>query len=225
MNFVKYFYGLFGKNYWNTRYMLGGDSGYNTDEYATKYSNYVWSIIDKTVGKQKDVIDIGCGDLQFWKNRDCEKYVGIDISPVIIEKDKKIKPTWTFIVSSADKPLDISAETVICMNTLYHIMNDSEYDRIIDNIIHWSKKWIMIITWRTKPKEMKDDDFYEKYRDFDIYQEKIINSGFTLILKENIPFDDYGCLWIFENISPAKLLYTKDKEKCMNHVKLIESTK
>jgi hypothetical protein len=55
-----------------------------------------------------------------------------------------------------------------------------------------------VITWRTKPKGMKNDDFYEKYRDFDVYQRKIINSGFTLILQENIPFDDYGCLWIFE---------------------------
>jgi SAM-dependent methyltransferase len=135
MNLIKYFYGLFGKNYWNTRYMLGGDSGYNTDDYATKYSNYVWSIIEKTISKQKDVIDVGCGDLQFWKGRDCEKYIGIDISPRVIKKDKKQRSRWTFIASPANKTFYISAETVVCINTLYHIMNDEEYDKIIDNII------------------------------------------------------------------------------------------
>jgi SAM-dependent methyltransferase len=197
-DFIYKFFILFGNDYWNTRYILGGDSGYNTDEYAIKYTNYVWSIIEKTVGKQKDVIDVGCGDLQFWKGRDCEKYIGIDISLKVIETDKKLRTNWTFIASPADKSFDISAETVICMNTLYHIMNDTEYDKIIDNIIAWSKKWIMIVTWRTKPKGIKEDDFYEKYRDFDIYQKRIINSGFTLVLQENISFDDYGCLWIFE---------------------------
>lgn len=198
MNLTKYFYKLFGNNYWNTRYMLGGDSGYNTDEYATKYSNYVWSVIEKTIGKPQDVIDVGCGDLRFWKSRNCEKYIGIDISPRIIEVNKKLRPEWTFFAFPADKFFGISAETVMCMNTLYHIMNDSKYDRIIDNIIIWSKKYIIIVTWRTKPKGIKEDDFYEKYRDFDIYQKRIINSGFTLILQENIPFDDYGCVWIFE---------------------------
>jgi hypothetical protein len=198
MNIMKYFYGLFGDNYWNTRYRLGGNSGYNTDEYATKYSNYVWFIIEKSIGKQNDIIDIGCGDLELWKNRECEKYIGIDISPKIIEKNRKIRPNWTFIVSSADKNFDINAETVICMNTLYHIMNDLEYDKIINNIIMWSKKYIIIITWYKRPTELKDDDFYEKYRDFNIYQKRIIDSGFDLILKEKLPFDNHSSLWIFK---------------------------
>ena len=193
----EYIYKLFGNNYWNTRYMLGGNSGYNGLD-VDKYTNYVWSAIDKTAGKQKDVIDVGCGDLLFWSNRDSDKYIGIDISPKIININKKLRPKWKFISSSADASLNIKAETVICMNTLYHIMDDNVYNNIIKNIISWSDKWIMIITWRKIPKNLKKDSFYQKYRDFSIYKDRIVNSGFTLVLEEHIPLDDYGCLWIFK---------------------------
>ena len=196
--YIYKFFGLFGNNYWNTRYMLGGTSGY-TDYDSDKYSNYMWSTIEKISGKQNDIIDVGCGDLILWKNRYCNKYLGIDISSIIINRNKKLRPNWSFITSSADAPLDIHAETVICMNTLYHIMDDNVYNKIIDNFISWSDKWLMIITWRKIPKVIGEtDDFYQKYRDFSIYKERIINSGFTLVLEEPIPFDDYGCLWIFK---------------------------
>lgn len=197
MNLTKYIYKLFGNNYWNTRYMLGGGSGYKSQKEITGYTSYVWSIIEKTAGKQKDVIDVGCGDLLFWYERDCDKYLGIDISPRIINKNKKQRPNWSFITSSADAPLDIHAETVICMNTLYHIMDDNVYNKIIDNLISWSDKWLMVITWRKLPN-LKKDDFYQKYRDFTNYKERIIKSGFVLVLEEHIPFDDYGCIWIFK---------------------------
>ena len=150
------------------------------------------------VASAEDVIDVGCGDLIFWKNRDCDKYLGIDISPKIVNKNKISRTKWNFITSSADASLQIKAETVICMNTLYHNMDDNVYNKIIDNLISWSDKWLMIITWHKIPKNLKKDDYYQKYRDFNFYRDRIIDSGFILMLEEHIPFDDYGCLWIFK---------------------------
>jgi SAM-dependent methyltransferase len=195
------FYKLLGNNYWNTRYMLGGNSGYNSELEKNNYANYVWSLIEKCAGKQTDVLDVGCGDLVFWKDRDCEKYTGIDVSSDIIKKNKKLRPNWKFIVSSASAKLDVSAETVICMNTLYHIMNDDDYNKIINNLTTWSKKWLMIITWHKRPVNLNPDDYYQKYRDFSIYKERILRSGFGLELEEHLPFDDYGCLWIFKKLA------------------------
>lgn len=200
-NKLKYFYkflNLLGSNYWNTRYMLGGDSGYKNMNMSDEYINYVWSIIEKVAGKQNDIIDVGCGDIQFWKNRDCEKYVGIDVSPIIVKRNRKLRPNWCFIASSAGEPINIHSETVICMNTLYHIMDDTEYSRIIDNLISWSKKWIIVTTWYIRPKKLEENDLYRKYRDFNITNNKIIDSGFTLALEEHVLFDDYGCIWIFK---------------------------
>lgn len=177
--------------------MLGGTSGYAKYD-LKKYADFMWSTVERIAGKQTDVIDVGCGDLRFWGNRDCDKYIGIDVSPIIINRDKKIRPNWSFILSSADADLHICAETVICINTLYHIMDDTAYDKIINNLMSWSRKWIVIITWDKLPKNYKQDDFYEKYRDFSVYKNKILKSGFKLMLEECVPFNDGCSLWIFE---------------------------
>ena len=189
---------LFGKNYWNTRYMFGGGSGYTEKDFKDNYTSYVWSLIDKYMGKQTDIIDVGCGDLIFWNGRDCEKYFGIDISPIIVERNRKIRPNWTFLVSSCGAKHNINAETVICMNTLYHIMDDTEYYKTLNNLTDWTKKWLVVLTWRVKPKNIKKDDYYQKYRDFIPFKERLLNTGFVLIAEEPIPFDDLGCLWIFK---------------------------
>jgi hypothetical protein len=197
---LKYFYKffeLFGINYWDTRYTFGGGSGYKRID-INIYSNYIWSAIEKTLGKPQDVIDVGCGDLLVWNNRNCDKYVGIDISSTIIERDKKLKPNWKFICSSADAPQALKTETAICLNTLFHIMDDKVYDGIINNLISWSNKWIVILTWGTKPDNIPKDSIYQKYRDFSIYKQKIIDSGFSLVLEENIPYDKCSYIWIFK---------------------------
>jgi SAM-dependent methyltransferase len=199
MNWKKYIYLLLGtNNYWETRYKFGGGSGYTEKDFKDNYTGYVWSLIDKYTGKQTDVLDVGCGDLIFWNGRDCEKYTGIDISSTIVEKDRKLRPKWKFITSSASAGLDLNAETVICMNTLYHIINDDDYEKIINNLIKWSKKYLMVLTWRVRPKNIKENDFYEKYREFAPYKQRILDSGFTQIAEENIPFDELGCLWVFK---------------------------
>jgi hypothetical protein len=183
---------------------MGNDSGYR-DLDSKEYSDYIWSIIDKTIGKVNDVIDVGCGDLRFWGDRDCAKYIGIDASQIIIDKNKKIRPNWKFLKASSGSFILINAETVICANTLYHIMDDAEYDRTIANLTRWSNRWLVIIAWCKQPKTLKNkNDFYQKYRDFTATDEKILSSGFELVLKEPSSFDDCGCLWIYRRTKDAQ---------------------
>jgi hypothetical protein len=77
-------------------------------------------------------------------------------------------------------------------------MDDTEYYKTLNNLTDWTKKWLVVLTWRVKPKNIKKDDYYQKYRDFTPFKESLLNTGFVLIAEEPIPFDDLGCLWIFK---------------------------
>ena len=75
----------------------------------------------------------------------------LPISKAIIEKNKKQRPDWDFIVSSADVKLDISANTVFCFDLLFHIMDNDVYEAILQNICDYSTEWIFLFTWEKNP--------------------------------------------------------------------------
>jgi hypothetical protein len=107
-------------------------------------------------GVMDDVIDVGCGDLRFWEGRDCAKYVGIDISPTILEKNMHERPQWKFILMDAQTPIkEIRARIVLCLDILFHILDDAAYIRILENLCTYSKEWIFIFTWAENPLDFR----------------------------------------------------------------------
>jgi hypothetical protein len=149
------------------------------------------------------VIDVGCGDLNFWKYEDCNKYTGIDISPVRIERNRILKPNWNFICADASVDQSISAEVVFCFDILFHIMDDVSYDKILTNLMQYSTKYIFIYTWSVNPFSPRDTDgIYQKYRDFNLYPHTFEEAGFKLIDVEKSPYliDKFGSMWIFKQV-------------------------
>ena len=87
------------------------------------------------------MVDVGCGDLSFWVERDCEDYVGIDISSTVIEKNREERPKWQFMYANAkDRVEGLRKETVLCMDLLFHVMDEDSFIKILDNLCHYSKK-------------------------------------------------------------------------------------
>jgi len=137
------------RDYWEQRYSKGGTSGRGS---VGKSREWKWRHIHAYAGVMDDVIDVGCGDLRFWEGRDCAKYVGIDISPTILEKNIHERPQWSFILMDAQTPIKgIGARIVLCLDLLHHIMDDSSYIRILENLCTYSKEWIFIFTWAENP--------------------------------------------------------------------------
>jgi len=84
-------------NYWDNWYTRGGNSGEGSRGY---YRIWKWHCIKKYVDiRNCSVIDVGCGDLDFWKEWDCKHYIGIDVSPTRIS-------TSLIFISAQTKPLD-----------------------------------------------------------------------------------------------------------------------
>lgn len=209
--------------YWEKHYKYGGNSGT-----SLMGREWLWEHIIK-YSKMDDVIDIGCGDLFFWEGRDCNRYIGIDISPTVINENYNKRPNWRFICDSADIQQNIFSETVISFNFLFHILDDNTFNKILENITFYAKDTILIWTWGKNPfkekkyrlkilfwlfskgkfyelfdlsrKEITTDFVYQKYRDFNNYIPVFEKNGFKLLSKEFTDRFPYGELYIFKKFS------------------------
>jgi len=138
---------LRGHAWWERCYKAGGSSGHGS---VGKYRDWKWGVIEKYVPKisSMDVIDVGCGDLTFWYGRNCAKYLGIDCSKSIIDKNRKSRVKWNFIVLPAEQHIpDIKATIVFCFDLLFHIEKPPNFRRILENLCQYSKDLIFVNNW------------------------------------------------------------------------------
>ena len=190
--------------YWEKRYSGGGTSGAGS---VGPLREWKWQVIDRVLGRPKSVVDVCCGDLTFWEDRDCENYTGIDTSRAVIERDRAARPSWRFLCAPAETKQDVKGEVVFCMDVLFHIMEDDKYDRIISNLAGYSTRWIVISTWYDNPlakgrlrvvqallaqgrvgsavrfafSDSTTDFMYQKYRVFESHLEMLKGRGFRLV--------------------------------------------
>jgi hypothetical protein len=181
-------------SYWNDRYLQGGKSGKGS---VGKYRKWKWKVIEREIGVPASVIDVGCGDLSFWKWKKHGKYIGIDLSQNIIAKDSLKWRDANFICDNAAHPYQIRANTVFCLDVLFHVMDDKEYDKILDNLMMYAEEYIVIYNWWANPLYPNTRDNYQCYRDFSPYAFYICQKGFEEVLMEKVPYDNFGALWIF----------------------------
>jgi hypothetical protein len=211
------------KNYWDSLYLSGGTSGEGSIGFLRSWK---WRVIQKFSQTVDDVVDVGCGDLSFWEGRTCSRYVGIDISPAVLERDKLTHPQWSFIVSGSDVFQEgLSAHIVLCMDILFHILDDEVYRKTLKNVTRYSKKWIFIYTWKENPfsspggrillsfrllkrgwirrayhalRGVDTDFLFQKYRPFQHYVPIFGDGGFELIRMCESPVDAIGALYVFQ---------------------------
>jgi hypothetical protein len=137
------------KNFWDSRYARGGTSGLGSVGINREWK---WGVITSVLPFIDQVIDVGCGDLSFWEGRSCPNYIGIDISETIINKNRVEKPEWTFFVSPADHFIQgINSKCVFCFVLLFHIMDTTDFIKILNNICNYSTDYVFIYTWMENP--------------------------------------------------------------------------
>jgi hypothetical protein len=135
--------------YWDEYYRAGGTSGEGS---VGRYGKWKWGIIESYIGKIDNVVDIGCGDLSFWYGRQCNRYFGLDISSTIVKRNMRKRPSWKFQVGRAEFFVQgVSGEIVLCLDMLFHIMDDMSFVEILKNLCQYSRRWIFIFTWNRNP--------------------------------------------------------------------------
>lgn len=195
-------------DYWERRYSEGG---FSHKKYAFRGKRWKWKTINEIIGsiRNKSFIDVGCGDLKFWKYplsgnlRKCANYVGIDISETIIEKNKLKYPGLCFFTLNAKDlfpPQIKKADIVLALDLLYHIMNDLDFEKILRRLCEYSDDWIIINHWINNPfAEQKriTDGKYQYYRNLSRYEDVFISHDFELKTIVKYPYNDYGALYFY----------------------------
>lgn len=207
--------------YWDSRYDSGRSSGSGS---VDEYREWKWRLIDKYVpDAASDIVDLGCGDRSFWRDRTPVKYAGIDFSEVIIRRNQAQWPDLKFICARGEEyQAGLSARVVICMDVLFHVMDDAAYEQILKNIASYSTEWIFVYTWTDNPfkswsarrqflrerklglffrslfTDLRDDGEYQKYRDVSQYLRIFESAGFELQAVERNPIpESFGGLFVF----------------------------
>jgi hypothetical protein len=213
--------------YWEGNYRKGGTSGPGS---VGSLRQWKWENIVKYSGPITEVIDVGCGDLSFWEGKTPpSRYVGIDISQTIIDRNRERWPSSTFICSSADRTLELEqARIVFCLDVLFHIMDDGIYENILANLMRYSSEWIFVYTWRKNPfaspifrtrvafssilhgkiglglanvGDRSSDGVYQKYRKFEDYLPLFLENGFAIKNNETSGrLEDLGSLYVFQHL-------------------------
>ena len=199
------------KPWWERRYGRGGVSGPGS---VGRGRAWKWDVITSHIGELDHVVDVGCGDLKFWKGRDCHDYLGIDIACNIIAKNRVKRPRWKFICANAkDRQEKVKGIIVLCLDLLFHIMDTNHFVNILENLCHYSTEWIFIYTWSINPfthgpnkekwrkmgKTVTDDKF-QYYRPLRRYMGIFKKQGFRLMETRWPPWGGIGEIFVFRKL-------------------------
>jgi hypothetical protein len=128
--------------YWNNRYASGGDSGYGSyDEQLEKKLNWITPLEYKTI------TEVGCGDFNFGLHllaRHPSRYLGLDISDVIIKKNQEKYDGIPFALMRHEVP---TGELILCVDVLFHILDDKDYARTLIMLKNAWTKYLVITAY------------------------------------------------------------------------------
>ena len=138
------------KEYWNNRYESGGTSG--SGSYG-KLAEFKAEVINKLIKENNinKVIEFGCGDGNQLKLINYNEYIGLDISKEAINKCNEIfkddisKEFYTYIPGNFNSNLK-NMDMVVCLDVLYHIVDDKDYINTLNDIFSISSEYIVLYT-------------------------------------------------------------------------------
>jgi hypothetical protein len=172
-------------DYWEENYSNGGTSGKGSYGVLAQFKG---DVINQFINEKQihTVIEFGCGDGNQLKYMNYPSYLGMDISPTSIdicskmfEKDK----TKSFLLYSPKYFINngyFKCDLVVCLDVLYHITNEDDFWKTLDDIFSCKSFFIILYTRITKPEEfvhgiptIQDRDILSclsKYQDYKLIQ-------------------------------------------------------
>lgn len=150
------------KDFWNDRYTnnpsKGSGPGSRGDILAQK-QDIVKIMIDKY--KVKTVVDYGCGDIETVRHIEFDRYVGVDVSDIVIDKNRSIKPNWEFICGNIqDVRTTDDYDLVMCLDVLIHQKTKREYFGILKKVLS-ARDSIVLLSGYEEPPDGWNVFFHE----------------------------------------------------------------
>lgn len=132
-------------DYWEARYRAGGTSGAGSyGRLATFKADFINAFVaDNRIAS---VLDLGCGDGNLLSLLRLPAYVGVDISPITLERCAVRfveRPNYTFL--SPDR-LDEAASTELALSidVIFHLVEDTVFERHVRDLFERATRFVII---------------------------------------------------------------------------------
>lgn len=184
-------------NYWNNRYVAGGNSGAGSyGEYAMHKADVINNYIKKY--EIKTICDFGCGDgNQISLLTGFDKYTGCDISPHIIEECRKRfnnDKRYSFYEYGYEMP---HADLCMSLDVLYHIINFANYEMYLASLFGKSDKYVLIFS--SNHDRNNDNTPHIYHRNFTKFVDEYI-TNFKLVEKIENKLGTSAEFYLYEKI-------------------------
>ena len=139
---------LFGfrssRQYWETRYKLGGHSGVGS---RGKSAQYKADVLNRFIAAHEvhSAIEFGCGDGYQLAMLQLQRYVGIDVSPTIVDHCRKTfagDSGKTFLL--ADDYSGETADLALSLDVIYHVVEDAVYEHYLARLFAAGTRFVVI---------------------------------------------------------------------------------
>lgn len=102
------------------------------------------------------ILDVGCGDIEVAQSLPFNgSYTGIDLSAVVIERNRAIRPDWQFIQGdfvAIGRTAELQADLVLCLDVLIHQHDKETYRAFVRALLDASRSVLVVNGFETLPR-------------------------------------------------------------------------
>ena len=153
------------EKYWESVYRSGGNSGEGS---YNKLADFKAEVINKFIERNqiKSMIEFGCGDGNQLGLGVYPNYLGFDVSSKAISIcNEKFRNDPTKKFKLASKYSSETAQLVISLDVIYHLVEDTVFALYMNNLFNASKKFVII--YSSNFSDLSDRyDPHVKHREF-----------------------------------------------------------
>ena len=132
-------------DYWESRYREGRNSGSGS---YNRLAEFKADVINRFVAEHgvKSVIEFGCGDGSQLRLAEYPSYVGVDVSPTVIESTQ-----WVFEADATKSFIhldDVSAEHCsdlsMSLDVIYHLVEDEVFESHMRQLFNSARQYVIV---------------------------------------------------------------------------------
>lgn len=134
--------------FWNTQYAQGGNSGTGSYNHLAQFKSDTINafLIQNNI---VTVLEIGCGDGNQLQQIQYAEYIGVDISPVIIEKNREkfiedSRKQFYCTLTERDQYVNRTYDLTISIDVIFHLTEEDAFHQYMDDLFTLSEKFVVI---------------------------------------------------------------------------------
>lgn len=145
------------KQYWEQRYVSGGDSGVGSYD---KFAHFKAEVINAFVSDNEieTVIELGCGDGNQLSLATYPKYIGFDVSQTAIDRCRQLYASDSSKTFKLMKDLDgETADLSLSLDVIYHLVEDEVFESYMLGLFEASDQHVIIYSSNTENDKGQGD--------------------------------------------------------------------